>query len=605
MFDILLDMRFPSRQPILSLGVVTLLVIVLVVLAVLQYQWSGQISEAERERLRSSLNISTSQFRDEFQRELARLVSPTFFDPRTAGRWDWPQLQRRLDLIMQNTSRPELLSQVYVWETDGPLHRFDRSTREWDDTATAPAALTAWHEHITRMSHGGPPRPGFSWSFEASLPAVIRPVYHYSGETRDRRDNNGPPPIAAWVIVELNKEYIEREYLPELAQRYFSATEGRAYDVAVTDTRTHETLFHSSANLPFDHPDAIVSLAEQPMPMPPGESAGGGRRWRARDGARRNGPGGGGGGRGIGMLLAGSDGDQWQLVAKHPAGSVENAVNALRLRNLAVSFSVLLLLAASMAIILLSAQRAHRLAAMQMEFVAGVSHELRTPLAVICSAADNLADGVIADKPQVTQYGELIRGEGRRLADMVEQILRFASGQAGKAKYELKPVSVEEIVEVAAGNVQPLLQERGGLLEAYIQPGIPAILADSTAVLQCLNNLLTNAIKYGGDTPWVGLRATVSPEQKHIAIQVEDHGMGIDPAELGHIFEPFYRGEAVTAAQIHGTGLGLSLTKSMAEAMGGRLTVESTPHKGSTFTLSLPIAPLAAETLTEAAPRYS
>jgi len=590
-------MRFPSRQPILSLGVVALLVIVLIVLAILQYQWSGQISEAERERLRSSLNISTSQFRDDFQRELVRLVGPTIFDPRAPGARDWQQLERRLDLLIPNISRPELVNQVYVWEADGPLHRFEKSEHEWQDSSPPPA-LAAWREQAVAQSpRPGSARGGFGWIFEPSLPAIIRPVYHFS-DPRDRRSETPQPPIvSAWVIVLLNKDYIEHEYLPELAQRYFSSPEGRAYDVAVVDTRTHALLYRSSASVSFDHPDAMTNLAEPPLAS--GEP--GGRRWRSREGNHRPGP----GTRPPGVLLTSSDGEQWQLVAKHPAGSVENAVNALRWRNLAVSFGVLLLLATSMAMILLSAQRAHRLAAMQMEFVAGVSHELRTPLAVICSAADNLADGVVADKTQVTQYGDLIRGEGRRLADMVEQILRFASGQAGKAKFEIRPVAVEEIVETAAGSVQPMLHEHGGLLEAFVAPSLPAVLADYSAVLQCLNNLLTNAIKYGGEAPWVGLRAMTTADGRQIAISVEDHGLGIDPADLPHIFEPFYRGEAVTSAQIHGTGLGLSLAKSMAEAMGGKLTVESTPGKGSIFTLSLPAAPMAAQTITEPAPRFS
>src|SRR5207247_8670753 len=97
-----------------------------------------------------------------------------------------------------------------------------------------------------------------------------------------------------------------------------------------------------------------------------------------------------------------------------------------RRRNLAISLGVLGLLAASFVLILGSAQRQHRLARQQIEFVAAVSHELRTPLAVICSAGDNLADGVVADGPQVTRYVTLLQTEGRRLSDMVERVLEFA-----------------------------------------------------------------------------------------------------------------------------------------------------------------------------------
>ncbi len=123
----------------------------------------------------------------------------------------------------------------------------------------------------------------------------------------------------------------------------------------------------------------------------------------------------------------------WQLVVRHRAGSVDAAVAELRMKNLAVSFGILLVLGVSMALIVINSQRAQRLARLQMEFVAGVSHELRTPLAVISSAADNLTDGIIESKPQVKLYGTLIRNEARRLEGMMEQILAFASGQKRRA----------------------------------------------------------------------------------------------------------------------------------------------------------------------------
>ena len=118
----------------------------------------------------------------------------------------------------------------------------------------------------------------------------------------------------------------------------------------------------------------------------------------------------------------------------HSSGSLEAAVSSQRRRNLAISSSVLGLLGASMGLLVLATRRAQRLARQQMEFVAAVSHELRTPLAVIRSAAENLADGVVHDEAQIRRYGELMRTEGRRLTDMVEQILEFAGIQSGPAR---------------------------------------------------------------------------------------------------------------------------------------------------------------------------
>ena len=130
----------------------------------------------------------------------------------------------------------------------------------------------------------------------------------------------------------------------------------------------------------------------------------------------------------------------WKLMVKHPSGSLEAAVNSARRRNLMVSSSVLALLGVSVGFLVLSTRRAQSLAQQQMEFVAAVSHELRTPLAVIRSAADNLADGVVYDDPQVRKYGDLVRGESRRLTEMVEQILELAGIHSGQRSFALRPV---------------------------------------------------------------------------------------------------------------------------------------------------------------------
>jgi signal transduction histidine kinase len=107
-----------------------------------------------------------------------------------------------------------------------------------------------------------------------------------------------------------------------------------------------------------------------------------------------------------------------------------------------------------------------------------------------------------------------------------------------------------------------------------------------------LQNLIANAVKYGGESRWIGIRALIADgpdRRKEISITVEDKGIGIGQEELKRIFDPFYRTPAATAAQIHGSGLGLPLAKTIAEAMGGRLTVTSVPRKGSAFTVHLPV----------------
>jgi signal transduction histidine kinase len=120
------------------------------------------------------------------------------------------------------------------------------------------------------------------------------------------------------------------------------------------------------------------------------------------------------------------------------------------------------------------------------------------------------------------------------------------------------------------------------------------VLGDLPAIAQCLQNLIGNAVKYSGEKHWIGLRAALgSVDQgagREVRISVSDHGIGIDRAEMEHIFDPFYRSPRVSALQIHGTGLGLSLAKRIAETLGGTLSAVSELSIGSTFTLHLPIA---------------
>jgi two-component system phosphate regulon sensor histidine kinase PhoR len=130
-------------------------------------------------------------------------------------------------------------------------------------------------------------------------------------------------------------------------------------------------------------------------------------------------------------------------------------------------------------------------------------------------------------------------------------------------------------------------------VERHIEPDLPHITGDLPALSHCLQNLIGNAIKYSGQTRWISIRALLNqtnPGKREIQISVQDRGLGIDQSDLPQIFEPFYRSPAVTAAQIHGTGLGLLLAKSIAEDMNGKLTVQSKLGAGSTFTLHLPVA---------------
>ena len=213
-------------------------------------------------------------------------------------------------------------------------------------------------------------------------------------------------------------------------------------------------------------------------------------------------------------------------------------------------------------------------------------------MTIITSAADNIVTGVVEGKQQLTQYGSVIGTQARHLAGLVEQVLLFAATKERPAQHQLQPLDIADVVDAALASTAGLVEVSGFTVERQIEPNLPHVNGDFLALVHCVQNLITNALKYGGGEKWVEIRAAranAGSGRDEVAISVSDRGLGITPTDLPHIFEPFYRSPSVAAARIRGTGLGLSLARRVAEAMNGRLTVVSAPQHGTTFTLQLPV----------------
>ena len=253
-----------------------------------------------------------------------------------------------------------------------------------------------------------------------------------------------------------------------------------------------------------------------------------------------------------------------------------------------MSAAVLLVLGLSLGLLLASARRAQRLARLEIEFVAGVSHELRTPLAVIRSAGENLADGVVSNESQLRRYGSLIRDESRRLSEMVEQILSFAGLAAGSRRYDLQPITVDDVVARALEACRTELAACGCQVVTEIDLETPPVLAEATSLAYAVRNLITNAVKHGGANEPIRVGAARAGSGGEVQLTVEDHGPGMDPADLPYVFDAFYRGSRAVADQTHGTGLGLTLVKRIVEAHGGRVEASNRPEGGARFTMWLP-----------------
>jgi signal transduction histidine kinase len=224
-------------------------------------------------------------------------------------------------------------------------------------------------------------------------------------------------------------------------------------------------------------------------------------------------------------------------------------------------------------------------ARLQSDFVSAVSHEFRTPLTSMTQFTEMLVedDDLPAEERQAC-YGAQGRAT-RRLSRLVESLLDFGRMEAGARPYRREPLDARELVETV---VEEFRQEGGCntfTIECTVPAGAIPIDGDREALAQALWNLLDNAVKYSGESRTVGVEVESG---RLVAIRVADQGLGIPPAERRRIFEKFARGSSAVVAGIKGTGLGLAMVRHIADAHGGKVTLESRPGGGSTFTIELP-----------------
>src|SRR4029077_2004993 len=202
-----------------------------------------------------------------------------------------------------------------------------------------------------------------------------------------------------------------------------------------------------------------------------------------------------------------------------------------------------------------------------------------------------IVDGVVESTAQVQEYGTIIREQGRRLERLVDEVLLFAAGRFERLGYDLRPTEVVPILEQSLAASEAMMRDAGFTFQKEIGPRLPLVIADPEALCKCVENLISNAMKYSGQDRSIALRALCVPDQgvPEVRISVEDKGIGISAADLPHVFEPFYRAQRVRDGQVRGVGLGLYLVKRMMESMGGGVSVSSKLPPGSFFTLHFPV----------------
>ncbi len=221
---------------------------------------------------------------------------------------------------------------------------------------------------------------------------------------------------------------------------------------------------------------------------------------------------------------------------------------------------------------------------LKSQFLATMSHELRTPLNAIIGSAELLGTTVLDDR-QRTYVGTIEESAEALLAN-ISSILDLSKIEAGKVELDANEFDLEAVVEASAGVVSQHVRQKGLRLSTFVDPSIPPILrGDADRLRQILLNLLANALKFT-ERGRIALRVIpVETSRRHATVrfEVEDTGIGMDPAVVPKLFEPFVQGDSSSSRRYGGTGLGLSISKRLVDLMRGEIGVESTRNAGSTF----------------------
>jgi len=245
-----------------------------------------------------------------------------------------------------------------------------------------------------------------------------------------------------------------------------------------------------------------------------------------------------------------------------------------------------LLLAGGLALTYRNVSKEIALARLKSDFVSNVSHELRTPLALIRLYAETLEMGRLKNPGKYQEYYQIIRKESEPLSSLINNILDFSRIEAGRKEYDFRDTDLRELVANTMESYRYQIEQHGFTLEEKID-AVPPLKVDREAMTRSLVNLVNNALKYSQDRKYIGVN--LYRDNGAVKLEVIDHGIGIPYNEQTKIFEKFYRVGDPLVHNTKGSGLGLSLVRHIAQAHGGDVEVESSPGRGSKFTISLPV----------------
>ncbi len=289
----------------------------------------------------------------------------------------------------------------------------------------------------------------------------------------------------------------------------------------------------------------------------------------------------------VSHLMSGPSFKGLKLFLRYRDYTIESDVRRFAMAKMALIGFIDLMLGAGLYLVYANVRREVHLSRLKSDFVANVSHELKTPLALIRLFAETLELGRVPSEKKAHEYYHVINKESQRLTQLINNILDFSRIEAGRKQYRFERADLAAIVDEVLEAYRFPIEQQGFSLEVAIAEDLPQVEVDKEGLAQALLNLVNNAIKYSREHK--SIRIDVRRAGDRIEIVVADLGIGIAKGEQKKIFEKFYRAENSLVHETKGSGLGLSLVRHIMEAHGGDVDVDSTPGKGSTFTLSLPL----------------
>jgi signal transduction histidine kinase len=279
----------------------------------------------------------------------------------------------------------------------------------------------------------------------------------------------------------------------------------------------------------------------------------------------------------------------WRVRVGYGNQSIEEIVAASTRPQKALLAMLALTLACGVFFVARAAAREVRVAELKSNFVSSVSHDLKTPLALIQLFAETLELGRLKSTERALEYYRIINNEARKLTRLIDNILDFSKMEAGLRPYKVGRQDLGELAQRVLAALQSQFTQSQFEVRFEQSAPVPPVLADADAVKQAIENLLTNAMKYSGNSREITVRVGV--EGAFACVTVVDRGIGIPRRHHRRIFRKFYRIETDAVTGPQGCGLGLAIVDHTMRGHGGHVRVKSEPDRGSSFTLCFPIAP--------------